>query len=166
MRTSPNEYVLAFDFSLDTLDVARRAQAAGLLLGICTTANEKTAAAITRGMLADIEFSFVLAGDVVAHKKPHPAIYNLALERSGLAPEECLVVEDSHNGLKAAKGAGLKVVATTNAYTEGEDLSAADMVVTALGDPDGERGMLKKSVRPLVYDGVLHMQQLARAFAA
>ena len=66
---------------------------AGLILGICTTSNEKAAKAVVKGMLSDIDLKFVLAGDVVKNKKPNPEIYNLALEKSGLEPEECLVIE-------------------------------------------------------------------------
>ncbi len=120
---------------------------AGLILGICTTSNVRAAKAVANGILADVKFDFVLAGDVVQKKKPDPEIYNLALERTGLQPEEVIVFEDSHNGVEAAKAAGLYVVATTNGYTEGEDLSQADLIVTTLGDPDGEKGALKRRPR-------------------
>ena len=116
----------------------------GLVLGICTTSNEKAANAVAHKVLEKIKLDFVLAGDVVTKKKPDPEIYLLGLKRSGLEPEECICIEDSHIGVAAAKDAGLHVVATTNAYTEGEDLSRADIIVTALGDPDGEKGVLKQ----------------------
>jgi len=74
----------------------------------------------------------------VARKKPAPDIYELALDRLGIAPETALVVEDSRNGLLAADGAGLRCVITINGYTETEDASEAVLVVTSLGDPDGE----------------------------
>jgi len=138
----------------------------GLRLGICTTANERSANAIARGMLGDISLEFVLAGDVVSRKKPDPEIYLLALEKTGLSPDQCIVIEDSHNGLLAAKAAGLRSVATTNVYTENEDLSAASIVVTSLGDPDGEKGVLKKSDKPFEYDGLLHADQLIQFFAS
>jgi beta-phosphoglucomutase-like phosphatase (HAD superfamily) len=80
-----------------------------------------------------------LAGDVVPKKKPDPAIYLLALEKLGASPSEVLVVEDSRNGLLAATGAGLRCLMTINGYTEEEDNSEATLVVTSLGDPDGER---------------------------
>jgi HAD superfamily hydrolase (TIGR01509 family) len=140
-------------------------KAAGLKLGICTTSNERAAKAVAYGILKDIDFDFVLAGDVVSKKKPDPEIYNLALEKTGLRPEECVVVEDSANGVQAAQAAGLNIVATTNIYTEKEDLGAADIIVTCLGDPDGEKGTLKKGGEGLDYDGVLHLDQLMRHFA-
>jgi HAD superfamily hydrolase (TIGR01509 family) len=114
----------------------REAQAAGLKLGICTTSNERTATAIANGYLADIRFEFILAGDVVPRKKPDPAIYQTALDRSGVSPDRALVIEDSHIGVTAARAAGCHVVATANDYTRQEDLSAADVVLTSLGDED------------------------------
>jgi HAD superfamily hydrolase (TIGR01509 family) len=137
----------------------------GLTMGVCTTSNERAAHAIAYRILSDIRFDFVLAGDVVSKKKPDPEIYLLALEKAGLAPEQCICIEDSQNGVFAAKEAGLSVVATTNIYTEQEDLSRADIVVSCLGDPDGEKGILKRGGEGLDYDGVLTARQLVEYFS-
>jgi len=145
--------------------VMEEAKKLGLKLAICTTSNERAAKAISESVLHDIDFDLVLAGDVVSKKKPDPEIYHLAMEKLDLQPEECMVVEDSHNGVTAAKAAGMHVVATTNPYTEREDLSAADIVVTCLGDPDGEKGLLKRGGKGLHFDGVLHVQQLVKHFS-
>ena len=146
--------------------VMKEAREKGVRLGVCTTANERSANAIARGILRDIEFEFVLAGDVVSKKKPDPEIYLLALEKIGLKPQQCLVIEDSRNGILAAKAADLYVVATTSVYTENEDLSDAEIVVTSLGDPDGEKGVLKKGDNSkLKFDGVLHVDQLLSYFS-
>ncbi len=143
----------------------KEAMDAGLRLGVCTTSNERAAWAVAHGILKEIEFEFVLAGDVVSKKKPDPEIYNLALQKTGLQPEECIVIEDSRNGVLAAKAAGMHVVATTNVYTENEDLSEADIIVTTLGDPDSEKGVLKRGGEGLEYDGVLRLGQLIEYFA-
>jgi HAD superfamily hydrolase (TIGR01509 family) len=134
-----------------------------LKLGVCTTSNEKAAEAITETLLPDIRFEVILAGDVVQKKKPDPEVYMLALSRMELEPGEAFVIEDSSNGVASAAGAGLRVVATTNEYTENEDLSAADIIVTCLGDPDGERGKLVKG--NLDFDGVLHLSDVEAYFA-
>ena len=76
-----------------------------------------------------------MAGDVVSKKKPDPEIYNLALKRLGLKSDECVVVEDSRNGLLAAKAAGMNCIVTTNGYTENENFPEASLVVPELGDP-------------------------------
>ena len=137
---------------------------AGLILGVCTTSNERAAHAVAYQTLKEIKFDFVLAGDVVSKKKPDPEIYQLALEKAGIAPDEAFVVEDSHNGVLAAKAAGLYVVATTNGYTEKEDLSQADLVVTRLGDPEGRKGILTQSKKDFAFDGVLRLEQLLEYF--
>ena len=142
----------------------KEAMDAGLILGVCTTSNERAAHAIAYNILNDIKFEFVLAGDIVSKKKPDPEIYNLALSKTGLKPEECLVIEDSEKGIAAAKAAGMHVVATSNGYTEKEDLSDADLTVTCLGDATGEQGSMTKGVIK-GYDGVLHIDQLLEYFA-
>jgi len=77
----------------------------------------------------------IFAGDVVPAKKPDPAIYLLALERTGADPEDTLAVEDSRNGMLAAVGAGLRCLVTVSSYTKEEDFSEAVLVVSSLGDP-------------------------------
>jgi HAD superfamily hydrolase (TIGR01509 family) len=77
----------------------------------------------------------VFAGDIVAKKKPAPDIYLLALQELGLRPENCVVVEDSRNGLLAAVTAGIRTVVTTSYFTTEERFDEAVLVVDSLGDP-------------------------------
>jgi len=140
------------------------AMEAGLKVCVCTTSNEQSAKAITEKVLSDIKFDVVLAGDVVEKKKPDPAIYNLALSMTGLDPDEVMVVEDSRNGVLAAKAAHTNVIVTTNSYTEKEDLSSGDIIVSCLGDEDGEKGRLSKAGVSLKFDGVLHINDLLTYF--
>ena len=138
----------------------------GLTLAICTTSNQRAAQAVADGMLPDIKFDFILAGDMVSKKKPDPEIYEAAMIKAGLTPEECVVVEDSENGVTAGKAAGMHVVATTNYYTEKEDLSKADIIVSCLGDPDGEKGKLRAGGKGMNYDGVLTATQIVDYFSS
>ena len=142
----------------------REAMAAGLKLAVCTTSSEKAAHAIAHQVLKDITFEAVLAGDVVEKKKPAPDIYKLGLEKTGLRPEEVLVVEDSRNGVLAGRAAGMRVLATTNIYTEKEDLSPAEVIVSCLGDPDGEKAVLRKGPAAAVTDGVVHVEAMVEVF--
>ena len=119
-----------------------KAQDAGWTLGVASTSAEPSVRAILEqaaGAERAAGFDLVLAGDVVEHKKPAPDIYLLALERLGVPAAATLVIEDSRNGLLAATAAGLRCVMTVNGYTEEEDNSEAVLVVSSLGDPDGER---------------------------
>jgi HAD superfamily hydrolase (TIGR01509 family) len=144
--------------------VMREALRRRLVLGVCTTSAERAAQAILHSLLEDIHFDLVLAGDVVKHKKPDPEIYLLALDRTGLQPEQCIVVEDSSNGVKAARDAGMNVVATVNDYTRQEDLSLADIVVSCLGDEGGPQSELISSTRPWQIDGIVHLADLMDYF--
>lgn len=114
--------------------------AEGMTLAVCSTSNERAVRGVVHTLLGSVreeKFSEILAGDVVSKKKPDPEIYNLAKERLGLRGEECVVVEDSRNGLLAAKGAGMHCIVTTSSYTGEEDFTEAGRVVPELGD-DGD----------------------------
>lgn len=137
--------------------IITEAQDAGWTLAVASTSAEPSVRAILEQAIGPERagrFDLVLAGDVVARKKPAPDIYLLALERLGLPAAEVLVIEDSRNGLRAASGAGLRCVMTVNGYTEDEDDSEAILVVTSLGDPGGERTRVianRGSARPAEY---------------
>ena len=109
---------------------------AGVKLGVCTTSNPKFIDAVLDlfGPERKAKFDFVHAGDVVSKKKPDPEIYELAKQSLGLPEHECMVIEDSRNGLLAAMGAGLPTLVTTSTYTVDEDFSGAVKVVPELGD--------------------------------
>ena len=111
-----------------------------LKLAVCSTSNEKSVRLIVELLLGQErarKFSAILAGDIVSRKKPDPEIYNLCIEKLTVNPENSWVVEDSRNGLLAAKAAGFNCLITTNAYTTDEDFTEADKRVDELGDaPD------------------------------
>jgi HAD superfamily hydrolase (TIGR01509 family) len=108
----------------------------GVRLGVCTTSNPKFIDAVLEllGPERKAGFEFVHAGDIVSKKKPDPEIYELAKQSLGLPVHKCVVIEDSRNGLLAAKGAGLPCLITTSTYTIDEDFAEADRVVPELGD--------------------------------
>jgi beta-phosphoglucomutase-like phosphatase (HAD superfamily) len=77
-------------------------------------------------------FAAVVAGDDVARKKPAPDVYIEALAKLGLAADDCLAIEDSANGLKAAASAGLAVLISRSEYFRDDDFSGALAVVDEL----------------------------------
>jgi HAD superfamily hydrolase (TIGR01509 family) len=117
--------------------ITAEAASAGWQLAVCSTSAEPSVRAILGAAVApDLAAGvLVLAGDIVANKKPAPDIYRLALERLGMQANACVVIEDSRIGLLAARAAGLATVVTVNGYTEDEDFEEAALVVTSLGDP-------------------------------
>jgi len=119
------------------LRLVDEAIAADVRLGVCTTSNPKSIDAVLdlMGPERKSRFEFVLAGDIVSRKKPDPEIYDMARARLDLPASECIVVEDSRNGLLAAIGAGLPCFITTSTYTVDEDFSEAVGIAPELGDP-------------------------------
>lgn len=86
------------------------ARAAGFRLAIATTTTPENVTVLLEHALSPQAvswFEVIAAGDVVPAKKPAPDIYQYTLARLGLAPDACLAFEDSENGLRAARGAGL-----------------------------------------------------------
>ncbi|MBI1175639.1 MAG: HAD-IA family hydrolase [Sideroxydans sp.] len=115
------------------------ARAAGLLLAIATTTSpENVDALLSVGLGKDWEsyFASVGCGDIVPLKKPAPDIYNWVLQQTGLAPQECIALEDTNNGLRASLAAGIKTYITVNNYTSNQDFTGAAAVFDDLSDLD------------------------------
>lgn len=78
----------------------------------------------------------VVSGREVAHPKPAPDVFLLAAKELNVKPEECLVIEDSYNGLHAAKTAGMARIAFYNPNSGMQDLSEADYIVEGFEEVD------------------------------
>jgi HAD superfamily hydrolase (TIGR01509 family) len=74
-------------------------------------------------------FQHITNGDEVENGKPDPDIFLYTATALGEDPSDCLVIEDSANGVKAAKLAGMKCIGFRNANSGDQDLSLADMVI-------------------------------------
>jgi mannitol-1-/sugar-/sorbitol-6-phosphatase len=93
----------------------------------------------------------VTASDV-QKGKPHPEPYLRGAELLGVAPEQCVVVEDAPSGVGAARAAGMRVIAVATTYPV-EDLSRADTIAGALTQievhrPSGDASAFELRVRP------------------
>jgi HAD superfamily hydrolase (TIGR01509 family) len=120
--------------------LAAAAAERGDTLAVASTSAEASVRAVLEHAVGDglAGLFHVFAGDIVPAKKPAPDIYLLVVANLKLEVADALVVEDSANGLEAARGAGLTTVVTVSAYTRDEDFTDAALVVTSLGDPDGD----------------------------
>ena len=72
---------------------------------------------------------FVLTREDYTHSKPHPEPYLTAMERHGLRPDGCIVVEDSERGLAAATAAGVDCIIVLSEWTRDSDFAKAVAVV-------------------------------------
>ena len=116
---------------LDYIDEANRL---GLKLGVASSSSRDWVEGhlVERGLLP--HFRCVVTQEDVASVKPDPALYLVAMEQLGTSPGRALAIEDSFNGLTAAKRAGMLCVAVPNPMTQGMDFSAADLRLSALSD--------------------------------
>ncbi len=85
-------------------------------------------------------FTAIVAGDDVPRKKPAPDVYLELLVRLGRPASNCLAIEDSGNGLKAASAAGIPVLITRSEYFRDDDFSSALAVVDDLTEMAWSRG--------------------------
>ena len=87
---------------------------------------------VLKTLKVDKLFSQVVTGDDVEKSKPYPDIFLKSAELLQVIPEECLVFEDSKNGVLAAKRAGMKCIGVYNKHSGNQDISSADMVIKSL----------------------------------
>lgn len=117
----------------------QEAREAGMLIGVVATsasANMQPLIVSVLGREGASDIRAFVSADRVAHKKPAPDIYNLALSMLGVSPACGVAFEDSRNGVLAAKGAGLFTIATPSRWTRSQDFSGADVCLSGLGEPD------------------------------
>lgn len=138
----------AYEAAVDRGDVSMRpgvlrlideALAQGLRLAIATTTTPANIAALLRRAIgADWRRGFAAIGDAsnAPQKKPHPQVYLNVLAALQLPPADCLAFEDSGNGLRAARAAGLDAIVTPTRYTALHDFSDALRVLRDLGGVD------------------------------
>jgi HAD superfamily hydrolase (TIGR01509 family) len=106
----------------------------GLKLGIASSAPRDWIASHLGPLGLGSAFDAIRCGNDVAHTKPDPAVYRSALEALGVRVHQAIALEDSPNGVLAAKRAGLYCVAVPNALTRELDLSRADLQLGSLAE--------------------------------
>lgn len=79
-------------------------------------------------------FEFILAAEDYQHSKPSPEPYLCALQRLGLAAEQCLVIEDSPRGLSAARAADLRCIVLRHPLMASHDFAGAEAVVDSVAE--------------------------------
>ena len=128
------EMVLAEPLRPGVVDMAKAARARGMKVGVASSSSRDW----VKGHLGRLgildRFDCVVCRDDVEHVKPEPDLYLASLACLGVAAAEAVAIEDSPNGVTAAKRAGLGCVAVPNRITSSLDLSQADLRLTSLAD--------------------------------
>ena len=81
-------------------------------------------------------FDFIVSGEEVANGKPSPDIFLKAADHFQSSPDNCYVIEDSSNGVKAAKAAGMKCIAFRNVNSGIQDISKADLIINSFSNTE------------------------------
>jgi HAD superfamily hydrolase (TIGR01509 family) len=76
-------------------------------------------------------FYSVVSGDDVKEGKPDPEIFLIVIKLAGIDPAYCIAIEDSNNGLTAAKNANIKCIGFNNPNSGNQDLSKADLIISS-----------------------------------
>jgi HAD superfamily hydrolase (TIGR01509 family) len=119
-------------------DAVRRIAARWPLAVASSSNRELIDAVLAAGRLADL-FGATVSSEVVERGKPSPDVYLEAARQLGVDPTRCAAVEDSHNGIRSAKAAGMRVVAIPNAhFPPGAAVDEADVVVPSVAELTAE----------------------------
>ena len=102
-------------------------------VAIATSGTLEKSRAVLEATKVPYQELIYINGDHVKNKKPDPELFLLAAERIGIEPANCVVIEDTPNGIQAAKAAGANCIAVTNSISAAK-LSEADLVCDSLED--------------------------------
>lgn len=140
-----------------------QARTEGLSLAIATTTSMENVVALLEHCLgpgAQSWFEAIVAGDMVPAKKPAPDAYFHALEALRLRADQCLAVEDSGNGLRAALAARVPTLVTVSEYSAQDDFTGAAAVLDHLGEPDLQVRVLAGDLGDATYVDVAVLREL------
>ncbi len=118
----------------------------GITMGIGSASHEKMVQYVVSHFGLTDYMSAIVTGTDTAVGKPAPDIFLLAAERLGVPPAECLVIEDSLNGVKAALAAGMTCVAFLGTAHHGFDLSMAHLSIDSYADMSAVLALMESPV--------------------
>lgn len=109
--------------------------AARIPLAIASSSQHKwISGALSRFGLSDVFQAISTADDVGDRTKPFPDVYLHAAAKLQVDPKNCVAIEDSRNGIKAAKAAGMYCIGLQTSMSKEQDLSQADRIITSFVD--------------------------------
>ena len=137
----------------------------GVRLAVATTGSRGWVEHLLDRLLPGVAFEAVVTGDEVEARKPDPEAFTLALDRLDLDTARVVVVEDSEEGLEAARAAELATVVVVNGYTADHELEGAIVVTDGFGEPDAPASV-RDDPFGLAGDGVLRAETLRQVLVA
>ncbi|GMA46496.1 HAD family hydrolase [Tetragenococcus muriaticus] len=117
-------------------DLIKRLYQAGFKLGVASASRKEEIIYNLRELGLDAYFSQAVSAEEVVHSKPEPDVFLHTADLLGAVPDNCVVIEDTKNGSRAAKAAGMYCIGFANPGYPKQDLSWADKVVTDFREID------------------------------
>ncbi len=129
-----NGKVSLVDGAMDLIGFFHRKQ---FMIQVASSATRPTIDKVLARFALEDYFQYRIGGNEVKKSKPEPEIFLKAAKQSDSDTKQCLVIEDSRNGVLAAKSAGMTCIGLQNPSSGNQDLSLADIVVKDLSEiPD------------------------------
>ncbi|HET8568437.1 MAG TPA: HAD-IA family hydrolase [Candidatus Limnocylindria bacterium] len=128
------EMILRLDLMPGVRELVDAARGRGLRLGVASSSSDAWVCGHLDRFGFREHWDAIVCREEGMRAKPAPDLYLAALAALGVAAHEAVALEDSRNGVLAAKAAGMRVVAVPNALTARLDLSPADLRVSSLAD--------------------------------
>lgn len=125
------------------LSLIEEAQQAGIRLGVASSGTRDWVEGHLTALGLRPHFGVVRTSADVQRVKPDPELYLSALSALGVEPNHALAIEDSRNGMLAAKRAGMHCLVVPNSMTRALDFSEADLVLESLADLQIDQGSIK-----------------------
>lgn len=119
-----------------SVELIKSLHEAGIPLALATSSNVRVMNTVLDSFDIRKYFTSILSGGELPESKPNPAIYLISAERLAVEPADCMVIEDTENGILAAKRAGMFCTAYRNPNSGKQDLTLADRVVDSLTEID------------------------------
>ena len=101
----------------------------GIQLIVASSASKVTIDRVFKRFNLHQYFTHIVSGEDFPNSKPHPAIFEFAADLSVASKENCIVIEDSTNGVIAAKAAGIFCIGYNSIHSKLQDLTRADVVI-------------------------------------
>lgn len=117
-----------------TLDLIREIHGQGIPLAVASSSSKQEIERVMDYFGISHCFQVLVSGKDCEHPKPAPDVFLKTAEILGMKPEQCLVIEDSNNGVTAAKKAGMSVIGFRNLQVANQELEPADHIVTSMKD--------------------------------
>jgi len=133
-RTRTDALIAAQPILPGVRDYVEDARRLGVRLGVASSSSRRWVEGHLTRLGLRKHFEVVRCADDVARVKPDPALYLAVLEATGVAAHQAVALEDSPNGVRAAKLAGLACIAVPNPLTARLDLAEADLRLGSLAD--------------------------------